>query len=113
MYINNKDLFNEIVKCQENGIFSEELGKMVMSIAYNYADKGNFAGYTYKDDMIGDAILTICSYLMSSFNPTKTTNAFAYVTKICENAFLNHLRKQKKHSDIKDALYQRLQENTL
>lgn len=84
-----------------SGHISEELGMMISRIAKRYAGKGNFSGYTWKEDMIGDAIYTCIKY-MHNFNPEKSNNPFAYFTQICHNAFINYIKRQKKHSDIKD-----------
>lgn len=106
VYINNEDLLNEILDFKKNGKMSEELGKMILSIAKNYSTLGNFAGYTWTDDMIGEAVLTCVKYL-SNFAPKKykTPNPFAYITTICKNSFITYIKNQNKHSKIKDDLY--------
>jgi hypothetical protein len=112
-YVTNKELLPEIAAYKETwdeetkcGHPSEELGRMILLIATNYANKGNFTNYTWKEDMIGDAVYTCIKYL-KNFNPEKSQNPFAYITTICRNAFINHIKKQHKHSDIKDVCYKR------
>ncbi|GAG10371.1 unnamed protein product [marine sediment metagenome] len=106
-YVVNKELLAEVIQFKEDGFMSEELGNMITMIAQNLANKGNFAGYTWKRDMIGEAVLTCVKYL-KNFNPEKSTNPFAYITTICRNAFINYIRKQKRHSYIKDNCYKNL-----
>ena len=108
-YVKNKDLLIEIIKYKKTGIISEELGEMIFKIAKNYATKGNFSGYTYIQDMISEAVLTCLKY-MHNFNPNKYKypNPFAYFTTIIYHSFLNYIRKQKKHSEIKDICYKRI-----
>ena len=105
-YVNNKELLKEIVEYKETGVISEELGRMIFMIAKNYANKGSFSGYTWKEDMISEAMLTCIKY-MHNFNPDKQKypNPFAYITQICRNAFLNFIRKQKRHGEIKDRCF--------
>ncbi len=103
-YINNDELIEQIDYLKKSGIFSEKLGELILNIAKNYANKGNFSGYTWVDDMIGDAVLTCVKYI-KNFNLDKSDNAFAYVTTICQRSFMNYINKQKKHSEIKDILY--------
>jgi DNA-directed RNA polymerase specialized sigma24 family protein len=103
-YVKNKDLLPEIRKYKATKVISDELGSMILQIARNYSNKGNFANYTWKEDMIGDAVLTCVTYL-HNFNPDKSKNPFAYITTICHNAFLNFIKKQKKHGDIKDICF--------
>lgn len=108
-YVRNKDLLPEVLIYRETGNITEELGRMVMQIASNYSNKGSFASYTWKEDMIGEAVLTCFKY-MHNFNPEKfeRPNPFAYFTTIIHNAFINYIRKQNKHSEIKDICYNRV-----
>lgn len=107
-YVRNKDLLAEILKCREDDVITEELGRMVLQIATNYSKKGNFASYTWKEDMISEAVLTCLRY-MHNFDPKKSDrpNPFAYFTTVIHNAFINYIRKQNKHSDIKDICYKK------
>jgi len=106
VYINNQELLKEVESYKKGGRMSEELGGMILSIAKNYATIGSFAGYTWTDDMIGEAVLTCVKYL-KSFDPTrcKNPNPFAYITTICKNSFIAYIKNQHKHSKIKDTLY--------
>ena len=108
-YINNQDLLLQVIMFKEKGVASEELGKMLLDIANHYCTKGNFSGYTWKKDMVGDAVLTCLKYLRS-FNPEKSSNAFAYVTQICKNSFRAYIKMQKKHMSIRDICYDRYTE---
>lgn len=105
-YIRNKDLLHELKKYKESGVIEEKLGLMIRQIAINYSNRGNFASYTWKEDMVSDAIL-ICFKYMNNFDPEKqkNPNPFSYFTTIIHNAFVNYIKKQKKHSDIKDICY--------
>jgi len=108
-YVKNKDLLVEIDKYKTTGKISEELGRMITAIASNYSDKGSFSGYSWKRDMICDAVFTCVKYI-HNFDPDKQKhpNPFAYITTICHNAFVNYIRKQNKHSKIKDICYNRV-----
>ena len=56
-YVDPKELVTEIRKCQRSKRVSNELGKIFLNIAYKFASKPNFSGYTYKEDFIGDAVM--------------------------------------------------------
>jgi DNA-directed RNA polymerase specialized sigma24 family protein len=104
-YVRNKDLIPEIEKMRDNdGHMSEELGGMLLLIAKNLSNKGNFINYTWKEDMIQEAVLTCCKYL-KNFDLEKSRNPFAYITTICNHAFVNYINRQKKHSEIKDKCF--------
>lgn len=103
-YVRNKDLIPEIEKFAETERISEELGAMLLLIAKNLSNKGNFINYTWKEDMIQEAVLTCCKYL-KNFDLKKSNNPFSYITTICNHAFVNYINKQKKHSEIKDRCF--------
>jgi DNA-directed RNA polymerase specialized sigma24 family protein len=103
-YVRNKDLIPQIEDFNKSGQISEELGRMLLLIAKNLSNKGNFINYTWKEDMIQEAVLTCCKYL-KNFDLEKSKNPFAYITTICSHAFVNYINKQKRHSDIKDTLF--------
>ncbi len=107
-YINNEKLLKEVKIYIETEVKSEELGRMLLLLAKKYSEKGSFAGYSWKDDMICEAVLTCVRY-MHNFNVTvDNPNPFAYFSRIIHNSFLNYISKQKKHSTIKDICYKNL-----
>jgi len=108
-YITNKELSVELVNYREEGVISEELGEMIISIATNYSNKGSFSSYSWKRDMISEAVFTCVKYI-HNIDPEK--NPFSYITTVCHNAFVNYIRKQKKHSKIKDSCYNNIDKLT-
>lgn len=108
-YVNNESLLKEVAVYHDTGVRTEELGTMLLLIASRYAEKGSFAGYSWKDDMICEAVLTCIKY-MHNFDVNKEgANPFAYFSKVVHNAFLNFISKQKKHSNIKDVCYKNIE----
>jgi DNA-directed RNA polymerase specialized sigma24 family protein len=107
-YVDNSKLLEEVKKYLKTGRYSEELGHMILLIATKYAEKGSFAGYSYKDDMICESILTCVKYMHNFKVKKKNANPFAYFSKVIHNAFLNFIAKQKKHSNIKDVCYKHI-----
>ncbi len=100
-YINKKDLKNELEKYHHDGIITEELGKMILSMAESYASASGFRGYSYIKDMVGQAILQVIKSL-NKIDPNN--NAFGYISSIIRNEFLQFLRKEKRQKEIKDIL---------
>lgn len=92
-------------KIKRRGEVSERLGHMIKTIAEGLATKGNWRGYTWKADMISYAIMITLRYV-HNFNPNEYENAHGYVNMICSNAFLQYVQKEKKHSYIKQELYE-------
>jgi len=118
-YVLNEDLIPEIEAfkktCKYNsngkyipgsGIMSNELGKMVWLIANGLSKKGNWYGYTWREDMISSAMLTVIKYL-HNFNLEKSNNPFSYISQICNRAFMQYIAWAKKHGKIKKYLWDR------
>lgn len=105
-YINNKKLYQCMIehteKTKENKdhIISDYIGECILLICDNLSRKPNFYGYTYKEDMVADAI-SDCVAAVNNFDYTKTDNPFAYFTQIAWNAFLRRIHKEKKQTYIK------------
>lgn len=102
-YLSNKEMYDEILGCQERGLVSDKLGKMFMILARRYASKPNFSGYSYKDEMISSGTVA-CIAALTKFDKEKSNNPFAYYTSIVHNAFMQILNKEKKQQNIRDEL---------
>lgn len=110
-YINNQDFLNALVDYKEKVKESKDLnidkpripnyiGECFLKIANNLAKRPNFYSYTYKDEMISDAIEN-CLMYFENFDPNKSSNPFAYFTQICWYAFIRRIDKEKKQQYIK------------
>lgn len=77
---------------------TNEIGKIFISIATNLSFHRYFINYTYKDEMIGDAIEN-CVKAIDNFDCVKYKNPFAYFTQICYFAFQRRKIKEKKRLD--------------
>ena len=110
-YVNNKE-FTAAVAEYSSGIkeakandtelpkMSEYIGECIYKIATRLSTRPNFINYTYRDEMICDAIENCIQYI-GNFNREKSDNAFAYITQICYYAFLRRIQKEKKQVFIK------------
>ena len=85
---------------QEKPRVPEYIGECFIKIANHLAFKHNFINYTYRDDMILDAIEN-CLIYVSNFNPKKSTNPFAYFTQITYYAFVRRIQKEKRQQNTK------------
>jgi hypothetical protein len=96
-YVDPKELDDEIVKYYENGILTDKLAKMVSMIPHKLSYSPNFINYSFRDEMVGDAVIRIFKVLMGKkYNRDKGTNFFSYATRICFNCFVTRIKKEKK-----------------
>lgn len=95
-YVDPKKFDDEIGVYYENGILTDELADMVSKIAHKLSYASNFINYTYREDMVGDALIRMFKALMSKkYDRIKGTNPFSYFTRIAFNAFRNRIKKEK------------------
>lgn len=110
-YINNQDFLNALINYKSVVLESKNnnspkpripnyIGECFLKIANNLAKRPNFYNYTYKDEMISDAIEN-CLMYFENFDPQKSSNPFAYFTQICWYAFVRRIDKEKKQQYIK------------
>ena len=76
-----------------------------LKICEGLSHKANFVRYTYREEMVMDAVenclKAIDNYDITKATRTKAPNAFAYFTQIAWYAFLRRIQKEKKQQDIK------------
>jgi hypothetical protein len=94
---------------KDHGRITENLGKMFIKLSERYAQRSNWRGYTYVDEMKGQAILQL-SQIGLQFDESKSENPFAYYTAAVTNSFTRILNLEKKNQNIRDDL---LEENGL
>jgi len=105
--IDAKELKRELIEFKRVGRASERLGEMFIEMSQGMSNRRNFINYTYKDEMISQAILYLIKY-SKNFNPDyKNSNAFAYCSQIIFNAFRQIIIKFKKDSDLKQKIITR------
>jgi DNA-directed RNA polymerase specialized sigma24 family protein len=83
------------------------IGECFIKIATHLSYKSNFINYTFRDDMISDGIEN-CLTAATKFDPSKSSNPFAYYTQIIYFAFIRRIQKEKKHQATKYKLIENL-----
>lgn len=115
-YVNNADFsaamveyVNEVASAKEAELESpripDYIGECLMKICEGLSYAPNFIRYSYRDDMVMDAVEN-CLRVCANFDHTRITrtglpNAFSYFTQIAYFAFLRRIAKEKKQWDIK------------
>lgn len=110
-YVDNKALYEEYLvynkalkEAEEAGLPRPELTKKIslaiLQIANNLSRRYNFVNYSYREDMVGDAIIK-CVAKAHLFDPEKTKNPFAYLTTICFWEMVNRIKKEHHEVSIK------------
>ena len=91
----------------DHGAMTPKLAKMFLLLVQRYGTRGNWRGYTYNDEMQGQALMQL-SQIGLQFDESKSENPFAYYTAAITNSFTRILNVEKKNQALRDDL---LQEN--
>lgn len=67
----------------------EDVATDVYTIADRISKKPNWAGYSYRQDMVQNAVLCVILY-GHNFDLTKSSNGFAWVTQVIHNSFIRY-----------------------
>ena len=115
-YVNNAEFSQAVVdyvtvlqeakkEKQQLPVVPDYIASCFLRIAEGLSHKSNFIRYTYREEMVMDAVenclKAIENYDISAATRTGKPNAFAYFTQITWYAFLRRIAKEKKQQDIK------------
>lgn len=115
-YVNNREFSQAVVdycqlvqKAKDSGeplpIVPDYIASSFLKIAEGLSHKSNFIRYTYREEMVMDAVenclKAIENYNIEAATRTGNPNAFAYFTQISWYAFLRRIAKEKRQQDVK------------
>ena len=86
---------------RDHGTMTAELARMFLKLCERYATRSNWRGYTYNEEMRGQALLQL-SQIGLQFDESKSQNPFAYYTAAITNSFTRILNIEKKMQNIRD-----------
>lgn len=114
-YVDTSRMESLIAEFNVTGAISDELAMCLFNIANRMIYMPKFINYTWKEEMIGDAILKeLKAVINKKYNPEKG-RAFAYFSKIVYYAFRNRIKiENKEHATIKEyqeSIYHQLGDN--
>ena len=87
--------------CVDHGRITNKLGTMFLKLVERYSHRANWRGYTYVDEMRGQALVQL-SQIGLQFNEAKSDNPFAYYTAAVNNSFTRVLNLEKRNQTIRD-----------
>jgi len=86
---------------KDAGQITPTLARMMIKLCERYATRGNVRGYTYNDEMRGQAILQLTQVGLQ-FDESKSDNPFAYFTAAVTNSFVRVINIEKRNQNIRD-----------
>lgn len=113
-YISPKEFKESLKRFYDTDVLTDDLAENVKKIAYGLSYNSNFINYTYKDDMIGDALIKMYSALSrKKYSFDTESNPFSYFTTIAFNAFINRIKKEKRHHEAEKNYREKLYEDIM
>tara|TARA_B100002019_G_C21219140_1_gene573695 strand:- start:843 stop:1325 length:483 start_codon:yes stop_codon:yes gene_type:complete len=119
-YVNSKEFKEAIARYYTTDVCDDELGEMITKIAHGLSYAPNFINYSYKDEMVGDAVVKMFTALFNKkfdLNAVDSKgnkyNPFSYFTTIAFHAFINRIKKEKRHFDAINEYKERVYEEML
>lgn len=118
IYLSQRDLFEEIIKCRIENRMSDKLGQMFMTLSKKYANHRNFVRYYHLHADMAAIGAAACCKGFYKFRPHKDknivwdeqtpivydhnihNNAFAFFTTIIRHDFIAFLKKEYDQSNI-------------
>ena len=99
-YVDPRELREELVNYYKTDNCTRHLGDMIHKIAHGLSYSSNFINYTYRDEMVGDALVKMYTAVTNKkFDIESEHNPFSYFTTIAFHAFINRIKKEKKHAE--------------
>ena len=87
----------------DEGRLTNKLGAMIVKVATHYAKRPNWAGYSYNDEMRSAAMVAATRGLLL-FDDSITDNSFAYLSVICQNAFIRVWKEENTCQKMRDKM---------
>ena len=105
-YVDPKLFYKEIKNYYKSEDVNDYLAESIYKIAKGLSYAPNFINYSYREDMVGDAVIKMYTALKNKkFNieskdaKGNNYNPFSYFTTIAFHAFITRIKKEKREKD--------------
>ena len=83
----------------------DSVGGEILRICRNMSTRANFNGYTFLEEMVGDAVYD-CARAVRNYNINRIEqNPFGYFSRIAWNAFLRRIELECRETKLKQDLF--------
>lgn len=91
--------YRKLVRLRKKAI--DKCGLAIYKVCLGLNNHGKFSGYTWKDDMLGDALTKCTKALLNrKFDPNRGFNPFSYFNMIANHEFVHRIKVEKKHFEM-------------
>lgn len=121
-YINNKEFGIQLTEHRINWLKSKEdeteppivpdaIAATFLMLAKKLATRYNFSGYTWRDDMVSDAVIS-CLKSAHKFDINVSTQSFSYFSLLCWRAFTDLIKQEKEHAYVRAKMFYMIPEDS-
>lgn len=93
-YVNNKELYDELVISKEQGELTKPAVEMLVKICNHCINRLSYKYEEDREDCIATAVMK-CVLYWNSYKPEKSKNAFAYFSQVAKHAYAESFNKSK------------------
>ena len=90
-----------------NHQMSDELGIYLLKLARKFSSRSCFSGYTYREDFEMESVAKMIK-AVEKIDPDDPRSPFGYLTQTCFRTIINFIKKEKKYTQNKDSMAERI-----
>ena len=91
--------YRRLVRLRKKAI--DKCGLAIYKVCLGLNNHGKLSGYTWKEDMLGDALTKCTKALLNrKFEPDRGFNPFSYFNMIAIHLFVHRIKVEKKHFEM-------------
>jgi DNA-directed RNA polymerase specialized sigma24 family protein len=115
IYLTKDAMLKELIIYRDTKVITEDLGNMFILIANKYLNKHSFFSYTWKEDMVGDAILNMIKGIDRFKIDHPKANPFHFFSTIAYWSAIQRIVKEKKIKEkeikVRDEVWRTFEES--
>lgn len=113
-YVSRAEFEAELQEYYNTDVMTDELCKKLQKIATGLSFSPSFINYSYREDMVGDAIIKMYTALRDKkFKFENESSPFSYFTTIAYNEFVSRIKREKRHHDVVSNYKQQVYEDIM
>jgi len=102
-YLQPQELLDAIIEAKSLNSLTPRLATHLASIAEGLSRHRWYNGYSFREDLVAEATARLCR-IWHQFDPARSSSAFSYYTRTCQNVFQDYINREREQADILDTL---------
>jgi DNA-directed RNA polymerase specialized sigma24 family protein len=113
-YVDRKEFEGELKEYYDSNVMTDALCIKLQKIATGLSFAPSFINYSYREDMISDAMVKMYTALRDKkFKFENGSSPFSYFTTIAYNEFISRIKREKRHHEVVASYKQQVYEDIM